>query len=561
MVVENQVAGLEKRVLAPVPRPHPMLCKNNSSPYRLYHTIPNSPWGIPESHHLKASEVDPLKLPELCKILSLRLQHHTLTLPEHLADLKVGGQTLKDALVAKEQDALLLWDPQVHEILHIGPINSAENDRPNPSHPAWSKRQLPSLVREFLALPEMSWLKDLQPLPFEKWVVRFPERRRTELREARDWVLQHGINESDATLQVFMKMESSTTGTDPRNISPRSARFLSIFGPYMAAVEKAAIDAPFLVKGLSPAKRAEILSQYAGVSAIETDFSRFDMTVSEEMIHHFERKWIDHAFCLKNHPDFAACVSMLSLMKGNSTLGVGYAVRGTRASGDAHTSIANGLLNYFVIWVCLRNLPATWKSWHEGDDGRISCPTHLLPQAVDNLRFAAILGFKLKVVVHLDPSQAVFCGRRVCECGLEQADVPRALAKFHTTVKEGDEMSLVLAKAYSYRFTDGATPIIGTLCQALIDNLEGKVNPRKLRRRIACLRGFERGRIVLGQRTVTKPPAPCCRALLAVATGWSVALQIAFETELSAWADVITNVEPLATDTTLCSTPDMILYD
>jgi hypothetical protein len=424
--------------------------------------------------------------------------------------------------------------------------------------------KLDQAVDRFLQLPENQWLRQTTPVPFEEWVARFKASRQVELAHARAQVAEEGIAPKDAKLKSFIKIEPSTTATDPRNISPRSERFLSILGPYVASIEKLAKECPYLVKGLTPQVRGPLMAEHWRGAIVETDFSRFDMTVSRDMIIHVERALFRKAYPEGLYPDLDLILPMLEKLTGLTDLGVSYTVDGTRASGDAHTSIANGFLNRFIIWYCLRNHDSrSWSSFHEGDDGFINCETDAVEEIVNNLNCASILGFKLKVEIPATPELANFCGRSICsDCHREFCDLPRAFSKLHVTVKQGDLKALALAKAYSYLSTDPHTPMISVLCGALIAHLEPIVSYRKLGNIIKHTRRYEVDKILKGKKDVDRnlQISPCCRAAVALQTGWSPQLQVAFEDEVREWKSGVTWISPIAVDDYQVDSEKAIFY-
>lgn len=401
-------------------------------------------------------------------------------------------------------------------------------------------------------------------MPFEEWVSRFSPSRARQLREAREKVGRHGLEAADAIMTVFIKTETSHNATDPRNISPRSAAFLATFGPFISAIEHLALDCPYLTKGLSPERRGAKTSEGWRHDITETDFSRFDMTVSIQMIDEFEHDFIRRAVPPGLYPDFDKALRLTRNLHGVSDLGNSYRILGTRASGDAHTSIANGVLNRFIIWACLRHLPPEkWTSFHEGDDGVINTDADVTADARSSLAFAGLLGFKLKVVVPPCHAMANFCGRFTCpECHVEQCDIKRTLTKFHSTTRQGDAKSLALAKALSYWSTDSHTPVIGTLCWSIITNLSPKVAHRLLRRRAAEVNAYERRKLLDGMNRnhCYVSPRACCRSTAALQTDWDVALQLSFETQLRDWSICVTEVPPLQVDDYLVDGTAHVIY-
>lgn len=174
----------------------------------------------------------------------------------------------------------------------------------------------------------------------------------------------------DAVVKNFLKIETSTNLTDPRNISPRSDEFLCVIGPTIAAIEHRLCAAPFLVKGIDcHARDRKLSSGHRPLSSfshfVETDYSRFDLSISLEYLQDVET-----VFLTANADEqFRNCYFLAFQTTGVNEIGLSYRVTGTRCSGDAHTSIANGLINHFNTWLVFQNLPPnSWVSFHEGDE-------------------------------------------------------------------------------------------------------------------------------------------------------------------------------------------------
>lgn len=343
---------------------------------------------------------------------------------------------------------------------------------------------LTALTYEFWQSEAMTCLhRDIPALPFTEWVTRYPLSRRLQLTAARERVELLGLCPRDARTDVFLKSETTTRMTDPRNISPRSDEILTTLGPVISAIEHQMVrntdlaeeivrpGCPSLVKGLDLKKRAVVLKdQLSGYTHyIETDYSRFDRTISLPMLRDVQ----DFVFrqCSTDH-DFRHALDLALHTKGKSKLGVRYNIEGTRCSGDAHTSIGNGIINTFVTFSIMRNLPPSlWTSIHEGDDGVIGVNHQALRQAALGVHFINFLGFSVKQDTYNQIDDVSFCGRHyytTSEGFSEHADVLRSLDKFHTTVSNCKSMPLIRAKALSYYSTDSETPLIGPLCYALL---------------------------------------------------------------------------------------------
>lgn len=406
-----------------------------------------------------------------------------------------------------------------------------------------SRDGLKQLVRQFLSLEANNWLLQVHsPLPFDEWVSRYPLSRQRELREARESVERDGLLGGDARVGCFIKNETSTKATDPRNISPRTDRFLSVMGPYVAALDKAAHDAPYLVKGLDiPTRSAKMAKLMEFEKYLEIDYTRFDSTISRTMIVNVEAFIFSVIFPKADHPLLHAALKFAQTTIGVTPLGIIYFVEGTRCSGDAHTSIANGLLNFFMFWVLVSRLPPdAWLSYHEGDDGIAGIKSKYWKQVLFNCLILQCLGFEAKLAWFDQLQLTTFCGRSHVPIGgalMSMCDLPRTLSKIHITTSNLKTRTAALAKAYSYWATDRHTPIVGTVCWALIKLLGGNPGVRKSITRCRTIRPHEKGKILRGldmHHDLVQVPSEL-RVATELKYGLSVAQQHAIENQALGW--------------------------
>lgn len=397
------------------------------------------------------------------------------------------------------------------------------------------------LAQQFVALPENRWIGEvIQPLEFGDWVKRYPENRRRQLAQARNEVLNFAeVTAKDAETKNFLKYEVTTSMTDPRNISPRSDRFLSIIGPYISALDKAAHHCKYLVKGIDSVERARKLNHFQGYDTfIETDYSRFDMTISYDWLRLVEYTILTSCFPQAEHPLYHQALRHTWRTRGSNEFEIRYQTTGGRCSGDAHTSLGNGLINRFNTWLVLQNLPRdTWESIHEGDDGVIAVSKDVAHMVPPLLTIISSYGFKVKTVVSHEIENVVFCGRWLVPVNgelREMCDVLRTLGKFHISLSAGKLSTLLLAKAMSYAYTDADTPIIGELCHSLICYLRPLAS-RSALKKAQQLASAERYllRDVVVTTPTRSPQVPMeLRSVLESRTGITVADQLIFERDL-----------------------------
>jgi hypothetical protein len=351
-------------------------------------------------------------------------------------------------------------------------------------------------------------------------------------------------------VKCFLKTETSTKQVDPRNISPRSDHFLTTIGPYIAAIEKAAHlhlrggeikGEPSLVKGLSLEKRdAHMQRLLPYTHFIETDYTRFDRHISRPYLADVQDLLLTAPFSPIEHPDLYKALKMAHLTYGTSDYGLIYSVDGTRCSGDAHTSIGNGLINLFNTWLCLRSLPEdSWTSIHEGDDGVIALRNGVQHQAMVNLTTLNCLGYSVKMDLYNSLDNVSFCGRHLftTPTGLSShCDLLRSLDKFHTATSNMSPLPLIWAKALSYYHTDKATPIIGPLCAHLINTIGPLLSFSQRKRALHDQKTRRNGRYITQDITLKMvtsvpvvDPCPMLRVSTALRTGIDVHQQIMLE--------------------------------
>lgn len=324
-----------------------------------------------------------------------------------------------------------------------------------------------------------------------------------------------------------------------------------MLGPYVSQLELMMHNHPNLVKGMNLDVRASKLTFGEGRNAgllnfnsyLETDYSRFDLSISSAYIKLIERLFLGLAYA---HDDvFVEMLPWLENSRGINDLGLTYLVEGTRCSGDAHTSIGNGLINHFNTWLAMSELPDdTWCSYHEGDDGIIGVVDGYHDQAAYNLHIMPCLGFQLKLDAYFDIGDTTFCGRFLYNeesLVASYCDVRRTLAKFHTICSDGDPEALLLAKMISYYHTDHATPVVGVLATVIIHLLLPKVSERRLQRAIAHLsrdywfRQKMRYDLMFRCKYVLTFASPGVRAAVARRCGMSVVMQQKFECYYISW--------------------------
>lgn len=356
---------------------------------------------------------------------------------------------------------------------------------------------------------------------------------------------ERGLITSDSRTNCFIKNEASVSGTDPRNISPRTPEFLSTIGRFVAGLELAAHSADYLIKGLNmDARHAKLKWLKDFQYYFENDHSRFDKHVAASWILHFEVHLFMLVFPASDHPDFYEALGALARTYGVSVVGLLYLILGERLSGDAHTSIGNGNINFAMLMWCFTGWlwKRDWGASTEGDDGLIG-GVGRKKEAHLRLVMMACLGFEVKLIPRETITGCMFCGRTMVELPnavTSMCDISRTLSKFHITTSGLPGRRALLAKALSYLYTDGGTPIVGRLVRTIVDILKPTLRDVQHIVRSKYINLYEAEKIQLGFGALpeTRVVDPVLRIAVAKTDNLTLDLQQSFEEAYTRWVDL-----------------------
>jgi hypothetical protein len=297
-------------------------------------------------------------------------------------------------------------------------------------------------------------------------------------------------------LKVFLKREAYGNVKPPRPISQINGLDKRDYSRYTYALAEVIKACPWYAFGKTPAQVAQRVVQvcaYPTQTIVETDFSRFDGTVSPA-VRDLERMVLMRAFKPEYHAELIELHRSQYGLPAITTLGVRYDVGTARASGSPETAIMNSIVNAFVAYLVFRTSADRWGRCpspqgaynrlgvYGGDDG--------LTGNVDQVRYEASaksLGLKLTAAVHERGSRVKFLARvygpYVWNGDPDSCcDLPRQLAKFHTTVCLPDnvpEAAKLAEKARSFLLTDRNTPVLGEFCVKVEKELGALPEPTK----------------------------------------------------------------------------------
>lgn len=231
----------------------------------------------------------------------------------------------------------------------------------------------------------------------------------------------------------FLKVEGMPISKTQRFIYPRKPSVALWTGYLVWRVEKAlyaagpddgsgpgpsGYDALGMVKGKAVKTRsAELAGWMAGYDYVwENDYSSFDMSLPEPLL-----AWVYRVFWAEFYPDDVTRKHFAELRSGIVRMDTErWKIVGGRRSGDAHTSLENGIVNFLVTHCALHRVygerddwPAMFASLRlavEGDDGVVGMQGMRPGDAAALQAAVACLGMDAKAIIR-PPAGSLFCGR------------------------------------------------------------------------------------------------------------------------------------------------------
>lgn len=279
----------------------------------------------------------------------------------------------------------------------------------------------------------------------------------------------------------FIKHETYREYKAPRGINSYTDESKTLLCMMCHAIDKRTFESRFFVKGTNPKTwPARLESIFGGVRVVGTDFTAFE-SHHTGVYAHLVRFWMLHM--MRTVPNNKTVKDLICHMTAcRNTCSFKYTrvdVDERMMSGALWTSSGNGVLNLLINAYLAADAvigghasPAIRAQWasdkfmavFEGDDG-LSTDYGQSQQTIDEL------GLVLKLERQQDYAAAGFCGI-VCERGQDRVlkDPIEVLGKFfwlpgkYGRWKAGKQVALLRAKALSYKYTFGDSPVIGAMC-------------------------------------------------------------------------------------------------
>lgn len=272
-----------------------------------------------------------------------------------------------------------------------------------------------SFVRHYLRFEARKYgLTPLQRVKsFDEWVdgINHPDWRKTELREARDRVIQ-GVPRRDRFVNKFHgKIEHLEGAKENRGINARCDEAKVVFGPLVSSIEDAVYGkipefAKHIPIRLLARKIDKECKAYGAERIIATDYTSFEGHFSPELIRACEGQLYRYMLSHSARDEAEEMIRVISGVNRCESRRLTFSVEGCRMSGDMMTSLGNGFTNLMIMKFLSRKLGFSFRGFVEGDDG-----IFLIRGAVPDKSWYARLGFTVKMDIHDEPFLASFCGQ------------------------------------------------------------------------------------------------------------------------------------------------------
>nr|QKE55016.1 MAG: hypothetical protein [Picornaviridae sp.] len=330
---------------------------------------------------------------------------------------------------------------------------------PPPTHLPHSE-YVSMLVEDFRVGTGLAFV---EPLDFEVWNSRWPNKKRIVMREALTRPPRY-------SKMAFTKAEFVKPG-DPRNIVCSDPTILARLGPITSGFDHALKRHPAAVKGYDYDARARKMVQLRSYTYFMTsDYSRFDRTISKPLLKVENDVYKTLCPALKAEP-WMLDILQVRPLRVNSWRGISYKADPMRGTGDANTALGNWLLNR-LVWLLHARQHPDFVVFIEGDDS-ICGFNSSDPEAFkkDFVSTARSLGFNPKAWYCDDLEQVPFCGRYLTASG-EPRTVPMMIGYFtkwhvskRTVWSRAEAQALLRFKTMSYLAMERSTPIIPAIAE------------------------------------------------------------------------------------------------
>jgi hypothetical protein len=277
-------------------------------------------------------------------------------------------------------------------------------------------------------------------------------------------------------LKTFIKAEAYSSVSDPRIITTCSTDLTIGMSRYTYAFKRANLKRqPWYGPGMTPVKIAKRLALLCQQSTIETDYSRFDGTISQFLQGVAQRaytRWLvpSEVPVMLKHYEEVFRKSAVSQNGYRYSAGVG-----TR-SGSPITTDANTMINAFVNYCAYRSIGLgpheAYKALglYAGDDG-VSRNVPGFSKGLEEV--CKELGLSVKAQENAPNTRTTMLSRvfpRPVTSRTSYQCVKRTLPKLHLSANKGmSREQAAYNRAVGYLTTDGLTPLVSDWCRKVVE--------------------------------------------------------------------------------------------
>jgi len=277
-------------------------------------------------------------------------------------------------------------------------------------------------------------------------------------------------------LQTFNKNEAYKVPSDPRIITTCETASTLELARYTDAFKQQVLKKhDWYGPGKTPAQSIEILRKVTTNGSIETDYTRFDGSISRwlqtRIVFEVYTRW-----CNPSEKD-AVLYYLKQIFKksGRTSTGISYSAGWGTRSGSKITTDGNTAINCFIVYAALRtrgydhDTAVKHLGIYAGDDGI----TPALPGLAEAITATCVdLGLDVKMKVNGRNEKLTYLSR-VFPCIQTHddsfQDPVRTLMKIHLSANKGvTREQAATNKAVGYMTTDALTPIVSDYCKRVL---------------------------------------------------------------------------------------------
>jgi hypothetical protein len=265
--------------------------------------------------------------------------------------------------------------------------------------------------------------QNYQPFDPKEFLAKKSGRLRRRYWAAYNTMLKQGVDiYKMSDISAFVKLERYfEDGKAPRMIMGRNPAFTLLYSQMVEPIERAFFQLPQVANACDYLSCGEKFSKLVGEWFMENDMSKYE---ASQRFFTLQFEYLVYSMIYDGSPDLLDTLFTTKLHKtGRTTTGVNFNFEMCRGSGDADTSLGNGILNYISTMyflatntcdACLiENCKPSCHSQRfvlKGDDSYMAFPRH-----ENYVNTYELFGFEAKLILRKTPEEVEFCSGHFVE--------------------------------------------------------------------------------------------------------------------------------------------------